>query len=50
MGKLADKIGLAGLEGWALYESGPGRESHIPGHHYLYDIISSWEVEQVISI
>ena len=44
--KLSDKIGLQGTEGWALFESGPGRESHIPGHHYLYDIISSWEVEQ----
>ena len=44
--KLADKIGLQSTEGWALFESGPAKESHISGHHYLYDIISSWEIEQ----
>ena len=44
--KLADKIGLQSVDGWALFESGPSREAHIQGHHYLYDIISSWEVEQ----
>ena len=44
--KLADKIGLGSVEGWALYQSCQSRETHIPGHHYLYDIISSWEVEQ----
>ena len=48
--KLSDKIGLQGTEGWALFESGPGRESHIPGHHYLYDIISSWELEQNMAV
>ena len=30
--KLADKIGLQSTEGWALFESGPNRESHIPGN------------------
>ena len=45
--KLAEKIGLQSIEGWALYESGPTREAHIPGHHYLYDVISSWEIEQL---
>ena len=29
--KLADKIGLQSLDGWALFESGPNRESHIQG-------------------
>ena len=29
--KLADKIGLQTTDGWALFESGPNRESHIPG-------------------
>ena len=29
--KLADKIGLQSTDGWALFESGPSRESHIPG-------------------
>merc|ERR1711974_194051 len=37
--KLADKIGLQSVDGWALFESGPSREAHIQGHHYLYDII-----------
>merc|ERR1712012_149262 len=48
--KLADKIGLQSTDGWALFESGPTRESHIQGHHYLYDIISSWEVEQNLAV
>ena len=47
---MAEKIGLGSVDGWALFESGPGRESHIPGHHYLYDVISSWEMEQVHSV
>jgi len=47
VGKLAEKIGLQNVEGWALYESGPAREAHITAHHYLYDVISSWELEQI---
>ncbi|CAB4060937.1 unnamed protein product [Lepeophtheirus salmonis] len=43
--KLADKIGLQSLEGWALYQSLPDDgDSHIPQHNYLYDIISEWEL------
>eukprot|EP00096_Caligus_rogercresseyi_P014723 TRINITY_DN7219_c0_g1_i1.p1 TRINITY_DN7219_c0_g1~~TRINITY_DN7219_c0_g1_i1.p1 ORF type:complete len:1203 (-),score=258.06 TRINITY_DN7219_c0_g1_i1:890-4303(-) len=43
--KLAEKIGLQSLEGWALYQSLPGEgDSHIPQHNYLYDIISEWEL------
>ena len=39
--KLADKIGLQSLEGWALYQSlGNSGEEHIQQHSYLYDIIS----------
>ena len=34
--KLADKIGLQTLDGWALFESGPNRESHIPGEFDLW--------------
>lgn len=45
--KLAEKIGLQNIDGWALYESGPNREAHINSHHYLYDVISSWEIEQL---
>jgi hypothetical protein len=45
--KLAEKIGLVNTEGWALYETGVNREAHIPAHCYLYDIISSWEIEQL---
>ena len=40
LNKLADKIGLQSLEGWALYQSLGEDEAHIPQHSYLYDIIS----------
>ena len=44
--KLADKIGLGNLEGWALYQSkGEDQEDHIQQHSYLYDIISDWEIQ-----
>ena len=42
--KLADKIGLQSLEGWALYQSLGEAEDHIQQHCYLYDIISDWEM------
>ena len=56
--KLADKIGLQSLEGWALYQScAPGNngndknnvndgyiDEHISQHSFLYDIISEWEL------
>ena len=55
--KLADKIGLQSLDGWALYQScAPGScaernngqdgymDEHIPQHSFLYDIISEWEL------
>ena len=41
--KLADKIGLQSLDGWALYQSCPEGEEHIQQHSFLYDIISEWE-------
>ena len=47
---VAEKIGLGSVDSWALFESGPSRESHIPGYQYLYDMMSSWEVEQVQSV
>ena len=40
LNKLADKIGLQSLEGWALYQSLGESETHIQQHAYLYDIIS----------
>ena len=43
--KLADKIGLQNLEGWALYQSKNEDEDHIQQHSYLYDIISDWEIQ-----
>ena len=43
--KLADKIGLQSLEGWALYQSLGDNEDHIQQHSYLYDIISDWEIQ-----
>ena len=43
--KLADKIGLASTEGWALYQTAAGGvEEHIQAHSYLYDVISEWEM------
>ncbi|TRY72029.1 hypothetical protein TCAL_01120 [Tigriopus californicus] len=42
--KIADKIGLLNLDGWALYQSLPEGEEHIPQHQFLYDIISQWEM------
>jgi len=48
--KLADKIGLQCLDGWALYQTAGGAnkeeapaEEHIAQHYFLYDIISEWE-------
>ena len=42
--KIADKIGLQSLDGWALYQSLPEGEDHIPHHHFLYDVIAEWEM------
>lgn len=44
MQKLADRLGLSGLEGWAIYESGSEGDKHVKSHEYLYDVISSWEM------
>ncbi|XP_045116702.1 unconventional myosin-X-like isoform X2 [Portunus trituberculatus] len=46
MQKLADRLGLSGLEGWAIYESGSEGDKHVKSHEYLYDVISSWEIKQ----
>ncbi|KAK3878502.1 hypothetical protein Pcinc_016873 [Petrolisthes cinctipes] len=46
MQKLADRLGLASLEGWAIYESGGEGDKHVKSHEYLYDVISSWETKQ----
>ncbi len=43
--KLADKIGLQALDGWALYQTAAGGvEEHIQAHAFLYDVISEWEM------
>ncbi|KAL1512529.1 hypothetical protein ABEB36_002110 [Hypothenemus hampei] len=44
--KLAERLGLRNLEGWAIYQSRPDGEEHVRAHHYLYDIIAQWEQNQ----
>ncbi|XP_015184987.1 PREDICTED: unconventional myosin-X isoform X2 [Polistes dominula] len=44
--KLADKLGLRSLEGWAIYQSRPDGEEHVRAHDYLYDVIAAWEMKQ----
>ncbi|CAL4121000.1 unnamed protein product, partial [Meganyctiphanes norvegica] len=46
MQKLADRLGLSSLDGWAIYESGGEGDKHVKSHEYLYDVISSWETKQ----
>lgn len=41
--KLAERLGLRNLEGWAIYQSRPDGEEHVRAHHFLYDIIAQWE-------
>lgn len=41
--KLAERLGLRTLDGWAIYQSRPDAEEHVRAHHYLYDIIAAWE-------
>jgi len=42
--KLAEKLGLQNLDGWAIYQSRPDGEEHVRAHDYLYDVIAAWEV------
>jgi hypothetical protein len=42
--KLAEKLGLRNLEGWAIYQSRPDGEEHVRAHDYLYDVIAAWEM------
>ncbi|XP_020707671.2 myosin-I heavy chain isoform X1 [Athalia rosae] len=44
--KLAEKLGLRSLEGWAIYQSRPDGEEHVRAHDYLYDVIAAWEIKQ----
>lgn len=42
--KLAEKLALYNIEGWAIYQSRPDGEEHVKSHDYLYDIIAAWEM------
>ncbi|XP_023167899.2 myosin-I heavy chain isoform X3 [Drosophila hydei] len=44
--KLADKLNLSSIEGWAIFQSRPDGEEHIKSFEYLYDVISEWESKQ----
>ncbi|RXG53095.1 Myosin-I heavy chain [Armadillidium vulgare] len=48
--KLAERLGLANIDGWSIYVSGGDGEKHVKSHEYLYDIISSWEKKQSKSL
>lgn len=42
--KLAERLGLKNLDGWAIYQSTSEGEEHVRHHHYLYDVIAKWEM------
>ncbi|KAL3287092.1 hypothetical protein HHI36_001576 [Cryptolaemus montrouzieri] len=44
--KLAERLGLKNLDGWAIYQSTLEGEEHVRHHHYLYDVIAKWEIIQ----
>ncbi|XP_044265761.1 myosin-I heavy chain [Tribolium madens] len=44
--KLAERLGLRNLDGWAIYQSRPDGEEHVRAHYYLYDVIAQWEMNQ----
>jgi flagellar biosynthesis GTPase FlhF len=44
--KLAERLGLRNLDGWAIYQSRPEGEEHVRAHYYLYDVIAQWEMSQ----
>ncbi|XP_017776835.1 PREDICTED: myosin-I heavy chain isoform X2 [Nicrophorus vespilloides] len=44
--KLAERLGLRTLEGWAIYQSRSDGEEHVRAHHFLYDVIAAWETSQ----
>ncbi|CAH0550688.1 unnamed protein product [Brassicogethes aeneus] len=44
--KLAERLNLRNLDGWAIYQSRPDGEEHVRAHHYLYDVIAQWEMNQ----
>lgn len=45
--KLAERLGLRTLEGWAIYQNRSDGEVHVRAHYYLYDVIAAWEQKQL---
>ncbi|KAF5280393.1 hypothetical protein FQR65_LT03202 [Abscondita terminalis] len=41
--KLAERLSLRTLDGWAIYQSRPDGEEHVRAHYFLYDVIAAWE-------
>ncbi|GAB1607514.1 unconventional myosin-X isoform X1 [Argonauta hians] len=47
--KVAHKIGLQSVEGWALYEVTAEHERFIRGYEYVADILAQWEQQKQLT-
>ncbi|KAK3585200.1 hypothetical protein CHS0354_027488 [Potamilus streckersoni] len=49
LGKVAKKIGLQSVEGWALYEMTSDYERYIRAYEYVADVLALWEQQDRLS-